>query len=104
MKTPQKRKRKRTIPYIFGNDRLDVLFWNLLDDADPQLRAYVYRLQGKRKTGAALFNKAPFPGLIDRLRDEHGGGQFHIIIRRGKRMELSGIIGIGVPLAWQASR
>jgi hypothetical protein len=38
------------------------------------------------------------------LRNEHSGGDFHIIIRRGKRMELSGIICIGVPLARQAYR
>ena len=103
MKVPQKRKRKRTIPYIFGNDRLDVLFWCLLEDRDPRLRAYVYRMCDDRKDGA-LYIGAPFRGLIEWLRDQHNGGDFHIIIRRGKRMELSGIICIGVPLARQASR
>ena len=101
MKTPEKR--KRTIPYVFGNDRLEELLWNLLDDRDPQLRAYVYRIRDDRKD-SALYIGAPFHGLIARLRDEHGGGKFQIIIRRGKRMELYGIISIGVPLARRASR
>jgi hypothetical protein len=38
-------------------------------------------------------------GLIAWPRNEHGGGHFRIIIRRGKRIELSGIVGIGVPRA-----
>ena len=98
------RKRIRVVPYVFGNDRLDELLWSLLDDGDPQLRAYVYRMEDDRKITPALFNKAPYHGLIDWLRDEHRGGHFHIIIRRGKRMELSGIICIGVPLARQRCR
>jgi len=104
MKTLQKHKRKRTTPYVFSNDRLDELLWNLLDDGDPKLRAYVYRLRDGRKATPALFIGAPFNGLIEWLRADHNGGHFHIIIRRGKRMELSGIICIGVPLARQVSR
>src|SRR5258706_4944922 len=100
MKTPEKHKRKRTIPYVVGNDRLDELLWRLLGDGDPQLRAYVYRMQEDDKVLPALFIGAPSHELIDWLRDEHNGGDFHIIIRRGKRMELSGIICIGVPVAW----
>ena len=37
MKTALNRKRRRTIPYIFGYDRLVELLWQLLDDADPRL-------------------------------------------------------------------
>jgi len=40
----------------------------------------------------------PFSNLFEWLRDEHGGGAFHVIIRRGKSMELSGIVYIGAPL------
>jgi hypothetical protein len=98
MRTSQKRNRKRAIPYIFGpNDRLHELFWQLLDDGDPSLRAYVYRVRGTEKDLPALFTGEPFNGLAEWLRDEHKGGNFHIIIRRGKRMELSGIICIGTP-------
>ena len=100
VKAAQKRKLKRAIPYIFGNnDRLYELFWQLLDDGDPSLRAYVYRIQDMKKILPALFIGEPFNGLVEWLRDEHRGGDFHIMIRRGKRMELSGIICIGIPLA-----
>ena len=64
-----------------------------------RLQAYVYRVEDDRKVTPALFIGAPYHGLIEWLRDEHNGGDFHIIIRRGKRIELSGIICIGVPLA-----
>ena len=53
--------------------------------------------EAQRRTCAALFTGEPFNGLAEWLRDEHKGGDFHIIIRRGKRMELSGIICIGTP-------
>jgi hypothetical protein len=99
MTKPQKRKRERPIPYIFGNIRLDELLWQLLEDRDHRLRAYIYRMRDKQKIIPAIYSGAPFPDLCDWLRDEHGGGDFHIIIRRGKKMELSGVIGIGVPLA-----
>jgi hypothetical protein len=102
-KNKQPRKRKRVMPYIFGNDRFEELFWGLLDDPDPLLRAYVYRIRGDLKDDA-LYIGPPFHRLTEWLRNEHNGGHFHIIIRRGKCMELSGIICIGVPLARQASR
>ena len=69
MKPPQKRKRTRRLPYIFSSDRLDELFWQLLDDGDPQLRAYVYRMQDDRKIIPALFIGEPFDGLAEWLRD-----------------------------------
>ena len=92
-------KRKRNVPYIFGNDRLDELLLQLLDERDPRLRAYVYRLIGEQKVFPAIFIGEPFSDMFSWLRDEHGGGKFHIIIRRAKTMELSGILCIGVPLA-----
>jgi hypothetical protein len=104
MKSPQKRKRKRRIPYIFSSDRLDERFWQLLDDPDCQLRAYVYRMLNDRKVLPALFAGEPFRDLSDWLRHYHSGGEFHVIIRRGKRMELSGIICIGVPMDFRSSR
>jgi hypothetical protein len=47
----------------------------------------------------ALFIGTPDRDLLEWLRDEHGGGDFHIIIRRGKCMELSGIACVGMPVA-----
>jgi hypothetical protein len=90
-------KRKRSIPYIFGNDRLDELLLQLLDDSDPRLRTYVYRLHGNQKIFPAVYVGAQFPDMFSWLRDTHGGGEFHVIIRRGKTMQLSGIICIGAP-------
>jgi len=99
MKISQKPKRKRVIPYIFGNDRLDELLWRLLDDIDDQLRMYVYSMSEAQKLVPAIYVGSPFPDLCEWLRDKHGSGNFQVIIRRGKTMELSGIIGIGAPLA-----
>ena len=95
------KKRRRAIPYIFGNDKLDELLFGLLEDNDPRLRAYVYKMREHRKIVPAFFVGSPCSDLLNWLRDEHGGGEFHLIIRRGKQMELSGILRIGVPLRWQ---
>lgn len=97
MKNPPKRKRNRTIPHIFGNNRLDESLFKLLFDNDFRLRAYVYRMNNGAKIFPAIFVGAPFSDMFDWLRDEHGGGDFHIIIRRGKTMELSGMVCIGAP-------
>jgi hypothetical protein len=92
------------MPYIFGNDRLEEILWRLLlDDRDPLLRTYVYPMRDDRKDDA-VYVGPPFHSLVAWLRNEHNGGHFHIIIRRAKCMELSGIIRIGAPLAPQASR
>ena len=97
MKNPPKRRPNRTIPYIFGNNRLDELLLQLLDDNDFRLRAYIYSMNDAEKIFPAIFVGAPFDDLFNWLRDEHGGGDFHVIIRRGKKMELSGIVCIGAP-------
>ena len=41
---------------------------------------------------------ARFPDLLEHLRDEYYGGEFAVIIRRGKIIELSGIVSIASPL------
>src|SRR5258708_28798362 len=82
-KNKQPRKRKRVMPYIFGNDRLEELLWRLLDDRDPLLRAYVYPIRDDRKDDAVYIGP-PFQGLIAWLRNEPNGGPFHIIIRPPK--------------------
>jgi len=99
---PKKHRRKskkiRRIPYIFGNDRLDEKLFNLLDEHDPQVRMYVYRMEDTRKIAPAILICAPFPDLLEHLRDEYYGGEFALIIRRGKIIELSGIVSIASPL------
>jgi hypothetical protein len=37
---------------------------------------------------------------LDHLRDEWGGGGYHVMIRRGKHMVLSGSIAIRALLGW----
>jgi len=59
---------------------------------------YVYRMQDERKIAPAILICAPFPDLLEHLRDEHYGGEFAVIIRRGKIIELSGIVSIVPPL------
>ncbi len=102
-KLDRRPKRPRYPPHIFANDRLDERLWQLLDDGDPALRMYVYRWTGDRKNLPALLTSAPFPWLMDVLCDKHRGGDFYIMIRRGKKMELSGIISIELPLRFRQS-
>ncbi|RMD91189.1 MAG: hypothetical protein D6807_00160 [Alphaproteobacteria bacterium] len=83
---------------IFASDRLDERFTQLLEDGDPRLRLYVYRLDAAgRKIRPALLVGRPTPDLCEHLRLAHGGGAFAVMIRRGAMMELSGVIRIGVP-------
>jgi len=59
---------------------------------------YVYRLDGRgTPIRPALIKGQPFPDLQDCLRDEHGGGAFRVMIRRGETMLLSGRIDIEPP-------
>jgi len=58
---------------------------------------YVYRMQNNRKITPAFLICRPFPGLLDHLRDEYHGGEFALIIRRGKTIELSGVVSIAPP-------
>jgi hypothetical protein len=97
MKKPRKR---LVFPFVFSNDRLEAKFDTLLKDTDPRLRHYVYRAAHGRRIGKAIYIGLPIPGrqLLDYLRDEKGGGDFHVMIRRARTMEFSGILRIGVPL------
>lgn len=83
---------------IFADDRLACQFFNLIEDPDPRNRFYAYRLRDGRPLRPALLKGAPYPALFDDLRDEHGGGDFQIMIRRGSVMLLSGLLRIAAPL------
>lgn len=95
-----RRTKRRAIPFIFGNNRREELFFRLLADPDPRLRVYVYPFANGRRTGSALFIGLPFETLLDHLRDEWGSGEYQVMIRRDKRMEISGLIAIEAPLGW----
>ena len=73
--------------------------WNRLDEilyrADAGLVVYVYRVDKRgRRQAPYLLRTYPYPGLLDTLRDQHGGGDFSILIRDGNTMVLSGTFGI----------
>ena len=91
------RRKLRPVPCITSNQRLDERLFALLEDPDPRLRLTVYRLRGGERLKPALYTGEPFPGLFDYLRDSHHGGDFALMIRRGKVMELSGAISIWTP-------
>ncbi len=83
---------------IFANERLENRLWEILERSDPRDRVYVYRLDEEdRPRFPALFKGEPFPDLMEYLRDEHGGGEFRIMIRRSDKMILAGRIGVGPP-------
>jgi hypothetical protein len=92
-----KSKRIRTVPDVFGNERLEIKLDDILRDHDFRLRMYVYRMRDGLKLKPAILICAPFPNLFDHLRDEHGGGDFAIIIRRAKTIELCGVVRIAPP-------
>jgi hypothetical protein len=83
---------------IFANERLESLLWQILDEGGPEYRVYVYRLVRGQAITPAIWKGRPFPDLLNYLRDQHGGGEFRILIRRSDRMILSGRIGIAIPL------
>jgi hypothetical protein len=83
---------------ILSNERLEERLWQILDRCDPRDRLYVYRIENDQPVRPALFKGRTFPGLLDCLRDEHGGGKFRLLIRRADKMILSGTIGIARPL------
>ena len=62
----------------------------ILSEENLDLDVYVYRVdsRGKRQK-PYLWHTYPHEGLLDTLRDEYGGGDFHIMIRDGNQMVLS---------------
>ena len=87
-----------TIRDIPSNDRLDELLWQILDERHPKDRLYVNRIENGKAIRPTLYKGGTFPDLLEFLRDEHGGGRFRIMIRRGETMLLSGAISIASPL------
>jgi hypothetical protein len=74
-------------------------FWEILYEADDATVVYVYRLdQNGKPIKPCLGRFIAWGGLPAMLRDEHGGGKFKILVRKGRTMVLSGFISIGVSL------
>lgn len=74
--------------------------WTCLEEADGASVAYVYRLDDSGNTQKPYLLRYPaWPALPGILRDEHNGGDFKILIRRGREMIFSGKVSVGVPLS-----
>ncbi len=59
---------------------------------------YGYRVdQFGKKITPYLFKWAMHADLIESIRQEYGGGIYHLMIREGRTMVFSGSIGIGPP-------
>jgi hypothetical protein len=83
---------------IFGNDRRDDRLHQLLHAADERDRMYVTRLNNDGDpVGDPILNCTPFPELFPYLRDNFGGGDFRIMIRRRRVLLLAGAISIASP-------
>ena len=65
--------------------------FNYLDENNSDLDLYVYRIDSRgRRQKPNIWHTFPHSGLLETLRDEHGGGQFYIMIRDGSTMVFSG--------------
>ncbi len=82
---------------IFDDDDLTATFFYLTENATEQDRCYVYRIKDGKPLRPAIIKCVPYPDLFDDLRDEHGGGDFQVMIRRGETMMISGLLSIARP-------
>lgn len=89
---------------IFSNDRLMEKFFHILNNADPRNRLYVYRVLDGKPMKPAVLNGAPFPDLLQHLRDELGGGTFKLLIRRSDQMIFAGTVSIVMNFLRKAQR
>ena len=72
--------------------------WSLLYANDYSQVAYVYRINAMGMAQKPHLCKLEASSdLPDVLRDHFGGGEFKILIRKGRMMTFSGTISIGPP-------
>jgi|GEM_PF-2956475 len=83
---------------VFDDDDLTATFFYLMENATEQDRCYVYRIEDGKPLRPAIIKCVPYPDLFDDLRDENGGGDFQLMIRRGETMLLAGKLCIATPL------
>ncbi len=75
-------------------------FWAYLAASHLRDVVYVYRIdEDGRPIRPYLLRSPATEELPDILRDKYGGGAFQILIRRGKKMLLSGRIAIVRPMS-----
>ena len=74
--------------------------WACFADSHIGDIVYVYRIgEDGRPIRPYLLRSPATEELPEILRDHYGGGKFQILIRRGKKMLLSGRIAIGLPIS-----
>ena len=73
--------------------------YRLLAEDDPDQLVYGYRVD---TLGNAikpyLFCWFMHDNLINNIRDKYGGGEYRLLIRKGRQMVFSGSIGLATPL------
>jgi hypothetical protein len=68
---------------------------DILHRADQGLVVYVYRVDIHGRTqGPYLYKCGPWPGLLETLRDEFGGGEFKFMVRRGRAMVVTARLSV----------
>jgi len=71
----------------------------ILDSDRHFYLVYVYRVtQDGKIIKPYLLKCIGYPDLLEMLRDHHGGGEFKLMIRKGRTLVYSEIISIGMPL------
>lgn len=97
-------KRKRRRPTHYGSDRDDRL-WRALSTRDPNALAYVYRLDSRGRPIKPYEAKwEALESAEDLLTEIHyhlGAGEYRVIVRSGRRMLYSGIVGVGPLRLWR---
>ena len=77
------------------NDQVWEKLWTVLESNDEEAIVYIYRLDSHGKAIKPFLLKCEiWPELPDMLRDEYGGGEFKLLIRKKRTMVFSGKIGI----------
>jgi hypothetical protein len=70
-------------------DRLEEQYMQVVYDPDERDRMYVYRVESGKLIKPPVYKGRPFKGLENWLREEHDGGLFQVLIRRGEPMLVS---------------
>lgn len=77
------------------SDKVWERLWKVLETSDEGTTVYVYRLDFNGNTiKPCLLKCEAWPELLYMLRDDHGGGQFKLLIRKKRLMVFSGEINI----------
>ena len=82
--------------YPDAEDRMWIRLWNLLDNPGDDELVYIYRADKFERPIKPFSAKFWLPGidLIWILQTEFGGGLFRLLIRSGRTIKFSGVVGV----------